>query len=133
MAKETTADLIVMPRAKIPKFNVLIKRHAPRIDGEGPLGGHVRLPHLRLLGRSGAVRAVQQMDDADSNRFSRASPVSDATHRPTGGAGQHRAPSIPDLLIAATAEIRGRSVLHVDKDFELVADLTRQPLERLAT
>jgi len=73
------------------------------------------------------------MDVADSNRFSRASPVSDATHRPTGGAGQHRAPSIPDLLIAATAEIRGRSVLHVDKDFELVADLTRQPLERLAT
>ena len=58
------------------------------------------------------------MDVADSNRFSRASPVSDATHRPTGGAGQHRAPSIPDLLIAATAEIRGRSVLHVDKDFE---------------
>lgn len=46
--------------------------------------------------------------------------------------GQHRAPSIPDLLIAASAELGGRSVLHLDKDFELIADLTGQPLERLS-
>lgn len=47
--------------------------------------------------------------------------------------GQHRAPSIPDLLIAATAEINNHSVLHVDKDFELIADLTGQSVERLST
>lgn len=46
--------------------------------------------------------------------------------------GQHRAPSIPDLLIAATAELAGLTVLHVDKDFELIAEVTGQPLERLA-
>lgn len=46
--------------------------------------------------------------------------------------GQHRAPSIPDLLIAATAELAGLTVLHVDKDFELIAEITGQPLERLA-
>lgn len=45
--------------------------------------------------------------------------------------GQHRAPSVPDLLIAATAELAGLSVLHVDKDFELIADLTGQPVHRL--
>jgi predicted nucleic acid-binding protein len=45
--------------------------------------------------------------------------------------GQHRAPSIPDLLIAAAAELTGRTVLHLDKDFELIADLTGQPLERI--
>ena len=45
--------------------------------------------------------------------------------------GQHRAPSIPDLLIAATAEISNRIVLHLDRDFELIAQLTGQPLERL--
>lgn len=45
--------------------------------------------------------------------------------------GQHRAPSIPDLLIAAVAELSQRTVLHLDKDFELIADLTGQPLERL--
>lgn len=46
--------------------------------------------------------------------------------------GQHRAPAIPDLLIAATAEIAGLTVLHHDKDFELIATLTGQPTEHLA-
>ena len=45
--------------------------------------------------------------------------------------GHHRAPSIPDLLVAATAELAGLAVLHVDKDFDLIADITGQPLERL--
>jgi len=45
--------------------------------------------------------------------------------------GQHRAPSILDLLIAATAELADLTVLHMDKDFDLVAELTGQPLERL--
>lgn len=45
--------------------------------------------------------------------------------------GQHRAPSVPDLLIAATAELAELTVLHVDKDFELIADVTGQPIERL--
>ncbi|WP_250280623.1 MULTISPECIES: PIN domain nuclease [unclassified Frankia] len=47
------------------------------------------------------------------------------------GTGHHRAPSVPDLLIAATAELAGLVVLHVDKDFELIAAVTGQPAERL--
>lgn len=45
--------------------------------------------------------------------------------------GQHRAPSIPDLVIAATAELVDLVVLHVDKDFDLIADVTGQRVERL--
>ena len=45
--------------------------------------------------------------------------------------GQHRAPSIPDLLVAAAAELSGLTVLAVDKDFELIAEITGQPVERL--
>lgn len=45
--------------------------------------------------------------------------------------GQHRAPSIPDLLIAATAEKAGLTVLAVDKDFHLIATITGQPVETL--
>lgn len=45
--------------------------------------------------------------------------------------GLHRAPSIPDLLIAATAELAELTVLHVDKDFDLIANVTDQPVERL--
>ncbi len=45
--------------------------------------------------------------------------------------GQHRGPSLPDLMIAAVAELAGLIVLHVDKDFELIADVTGQSVERL--
>lgn len=45
--------------------------------------------------------------------------------------GQHRAPSIPDLLIAALGEVASFTVLALDKDFQLIADITGQPVERL--
>ncbi len=45
--------------------------------------------------------------------------------------GHHRAPAVPDLLIAATAELAGLVVLHHDKDFDSIADVTGQQLERL--
>ena len=47
--------------------------------------------------------------------------------------GHHRAPSIPDLLVAAIAEATRLTVLHADKDFDLIATITGQPVERLAT
>jgi predicted nucleic acid-binding protein len=46
--------------------------------------------------------------------------------------GKHRAPGVPDLLVAAAAELNELTVLHVDKDFELIAAVTGQPAERLA-
>jgi len=45
--------------------------------------------------------------------------------------GQHRAPSLPDLIIAAAAELAGLTVLHLDKDFDMIATITGQPVERL--
>jgi predicted nucleic acid-binding protein len=45
--------------------------------------------------------------------------------------GHHRAPSVPDLLIAAIAETAGLTILHVDKVFELIAELTGQLVEGL--
>jgi predicted nucleic acid-binding protein len=45
--------------------------------------------------------------------------------------GQHRAPSIPDLIIAATAEKAGLTVLAADKDFNLIAAITGQPVQTL--
>ncbi len=46
--------------------------------------------------------------------------------------GEHRAPSIPALLLAALAELSHLTVLHVDKDFDLIAAVTGQPVERLS-
>ena len=40
---------------------------------------------------------------------------------------QHRAVPLPDLLVAACAELAGLAVLHYDADFERIAKLTGQP------
>lgn len=45
--------------------------------------------------------------------------------------GPERGASIPDLIIAASAELAGLHVLHVDKDFDAIAALTGQPITRL--
>ena len=45
--------------------------------------------------------------------------------------GHHRAPSIPDLMIAALAERAALVVLHDHKDFDLIAGITKQPVQRL--
>lgn len=42
--------------------------------------------------------------------------------------GQHRRP-LPDLMVAATAELSGATVLHYDHDFDLIAAVTGQPTE----
>ena len=48
-----------------------------------------------------------------------------------GDRDQHRTPLMVNLLVAAAAERAGLTVLHVDKDFELIAAVTGQPVERL--
>jgi len=47
--------------------------------------------------------------------------------------GNHRAASIPDLLIAATAERHGVTLLHYDSDFDLIAGVTGQPTKWVVT
>lgn len=42
--------------------------------------------------------------------------------------GQHRM-SIPDLIIAATAQQHDATILHYDHDFDLIAEVTGQPTE----
>jgi hypothetical protein len=42
--------------------------------------------------------------------------------------GRHRIP-IPDLIIAAAAEAAGLTLLHYDRDYDLIAEVTHQPAE----
>jgi predicted nucleic acid-binding protein len=44
----------------------------------------------------------------------------------------HREVKIPDLLVAATAELAGVTVVHYDRDFETIATVTGQPVRALA-
>jgi len=43
--------------------------------------------------------------------------------------GQHRSVSIPDLIVAATAERFSLVVLHYDADYDRIAEITGQPVE----
>ncbi|MFD8751864.1 PIN domain nuclease [Kitasatospora sp. NPDC059577] len=43
--------------------------------------------------------------------------------------GNWRALSVPDLVIAATAERHGVTVLHYDGDYDMIAAVTGQPTE----
>lgn len=43
--------------------------------------------------------------------------------------GQHRGVSVPDLVLAAIADIEELTLLHYDGDFELISDVTGQSAE----
>ncbi|MFT3709410.1 MAG: PIN domain-containing protein [Archangium sp.] len=45
--------------------------------------------------------------------------------------GYHRGPSPIDLLSAAAAESVKATLWHCDRDFELISEITKQPLRRL--
>ena len=62
---------------------------------------------------------------SDHEAFARALEI----QRHALNAGFHRALPLPDLLIAATAELNRRTVLHYDGDFDMIASLTGQPTE----
>jgi predicted nucleic acid-binding protein len=53
-------------------------------------------------------------------------------HREMAVASQHRRFRLPDLIIAATAELNGATVLHYDEDYERIAKITGQPIEWVA-
>jgi predicted nucleic acid-binding protein len=46
--------------------------------------------------------------------------------------GQHRNFPLPDLIIAATAELNGATVLRYDADFDRIAKVTGQSVEWVA-
>jgi len=56
-----------------------------------------------------------------------------AVHRKLAATSQHRHFRLPDLIIAATAELNGATVLHYDADYERIAAITGQPTEWAAT
>lgn len=45
---------------------------------------------------------------------------------------QHRGPTPVDLMIAATAEVHGVTLLHYDRHFDAIARVTGQPCEWIA-
>lgn len=53
-------------------------------------------------------------------------------HRQMAVRSQHRNFRLPDLIIAATAELNGATVLHYDADYDRIAAITGQSAEWVA-
>ncbi len=63
--------------------------------------------------------------DVGTAEFERALSV----HRELAKTSQHRHFRLPDLVIAAAAELNGAVVLHYDGDYDRIAAVTGQPTE----
>lgn len=44
----------------------------------------------------------------------------------------HRQVPLPDLVVAAAAEVAGLRVVHYDRDFDVIAEVTGQPVRAIA-
>jgi predicted nucleic acid-binding protein len=95
--------------------------------------GLVRIATVTILEVGFSARSANDLHARLRRPPVSAMPIENTTPRIEARAieGHHRAPSVPDLLLAAIAELAGLSLLHVDKDFELIAAVTQQPTERL--
>ena len=67
----------------------------------------------------------QRWIDVSTDAMNRALGV----HRLLARMSQHRLFALPDLLIAAAAELNGATVLHYDDDYDRIAAITGQPVE----
>jgi hypothetical protein len=88
----------------------------------------------------------ETQDDADFRRrrdeleYLRRCPIServwrravDVMHALAERGPLHRQVPILDLLVAAAGELAGLPVLHYDRDFELIAEVTGQPVRAIA-
>ncbi len=71
------------------------------------------------------LRALFSWSPVDDHAYERAWEVQEAlTAR-----GQHRSAGAVDLIVAATAELQGLTLLHRDHDFDTVAAITGQAVQ----
>ncbi|WP_438363715.1 PIN domain-containing protein [Streptomyces marincola] len=71
------------------------------------------------------MRTIFSWVPVDDRAYTRAWQVQEALTR----RGRHRSAGAVDLVVAATAELRGLTLLHRDRDFDCVAAVTGQVLQ----
>ncbi len=129
MALRFVADKSALARLKHP---IVAARLGPLlVGGDVATCGVIELEvlfsartHADLVATRSRRRALPSLPITQDD-FDRALDVLEGLAR----SGHHRAAGIPDLLIAAVAERNALTVLHYDKDFDLIAKVTGQATE----
>jgi predicted nucleic acid-binding protein len=83
-------------------------------------------PHYRQVFDSGLIRNLIEVSSSGESEAAAKDIQEKLVAR-----SQHRGVAVPDLLIAGIAIVAGHTVLHHDKDFEIISQVTGQPTERL--
>jgi predicted nucleic acid-binding protein len=92
---------------------------------------------LELLHSAGSPREYEQLQtDLDAlpwlSADARAESLALRAQARLAAASQHRGPGPIDLLIAGIAAAGGATLLHYDRHFDAIAEVTGQPMEWLA-
>jgi hypothetical protein len=116
-------------------------QHSPQVEARIE-----QLGTQRLLYRCGIIdleilRGAQSPADYERRRADRFAAYIDLpitprviersleVQRHLAAASQHRGVSLPDLIIAACAEVHDATVVHYDADYDRIAAVTGQPAE----
>jgi predicted nucleic acid-binding protein len=85
-----------------------------------------------LLARAAGILGTSTKKDTANEAHRRDRPAGHEVQGLLAQRAQHRSISIPDLLIAATAERHALTLLHYDGDYERIAELTGQAVQWVA-
>lgn len=123
-------DKSVLARVEVPEVADAV---LPRFQA-----GQVGMALITELGVGFSARSTQDYESMRENLLDHLIPVAmplraedraRELQRELVARGQHRGVSVPDLVLAAMADIEGLTILHYDADFDLVSDVTGQPME----
>lgn len=113
--------------------NELVKRRFDTLLAEGRLAA-CHMTALEWLNNAPDPKTYERMRSAlDAHRWfdvtAAAMDRAANAHHELSRRSQHRNFRLPDLIIAATAEEHGATVLHYDADYDRIAAITGQPVE----
>ncbi len=132
MALTSTAtwliDTSALARLSVPEVGAVLR---PLLDAGRVAVTTATVLEVGYSARSKADHVQSQQPVLERLQFVYGSPQSERraieVQRSLIEAGNHRAVKLPDLLVAAVAEIEGLAVLHYDADFDRIAAVTGQP------
>lgn len=123
-------DTSALARLSVPEVDEVLR---PLIDAGRMAVAAATVLEVGYTARSVADHEQSQRKVLQRLQFVYGSPRSERraieVQQSLMGTGHHRAVKLPDLLVAAVAEVEGLTVMHYDADFDRIAEVTGQPTQ----
>lgn len=123
-------DTSALARLSVPEVGEVLR---PLIDAGRMAVAAATVLEIGYTARSKADHEQSQQTVLQRLQFVYGSPRSERraieNQQSLMDTGHHRAVKLPDLLVAAVAEVEGLTVMHYDADFDRIAEITGQPTQ----